>query len=154
MKVGVVIDQPKPVRGFDLTFYHVKQVSGRINKAADRIYNVISCFGDNKTSRERPEWVAVSEYDKAVRRNKRHRFLWDWICPITKEYGAFLLDLINETSKADIAGIHLDCVHFPRQEYCICQRCVESCEESKLEWVEWRSKIINEFVEQACMHAS
>ncbi len=149
MKVGVVINQPKPVRGFDLTFYHVKQVSGKINKAADHFYNIFSCFGDNKTSRERPEWVAISEQGKAVRANKRHRFLWDWICPTTKEYNAFLLDLINETSKADIAGVHLYCIGFPRQEYCTCQRCVKSCKESKLEWVEWRSKIVNEFVEQA-----
>ena len=149
MKIGVVVNQPKQVRGFNLTFYHVKGVNGRINKAADRVYNLISCFGDNKTSREKPEWVAVSKYGKAVRRNKRFRFRWDWICPTNKEYKAFLLDLINETSKADIAGIHLDCIGFPRQEYCICQRCVKSCEESKLEWVEWRSKIINEFVEQA-----
>ncbi|MFX0203886.1 MAG: putative glycoside hydrolase [Candidatus Hodarchaeota archaeon] len=149
MKIGGVIDQPKQMRGFDLTFYHVKPVNGRINKAADRVYNLISCFGDNKTSREKPEWVAISKYGKAVRRNKRFRFRWDWICPTNKEYNAFLLDLINETSKSEIAGVHLDCVHFPRQEYCTCPRCVKSCEESKLEWVAWRSKIINEFVEQA-----
>ena len=149
IKVGVVVGEPTRVENFNMSFYRVKRVSGRVFKPVAYMYNTISCFGDNKTSRERPEWVAVSKYGKAVRANKRHRFLWDWICPTTKEYSTFLLDLIDETSKADIAGVHLDCIGFPRQEYCICQRCVKSCKESKLEWVEWRSKIINEFVEHA-----
>jgi len=86
MKIGAVVDRPEPVKGFDLTFYYVKQVSGKINKAADNVHNIISCFGDNKTSRERPEWIAISEYGRATRDNKRHRFCWDWICPSVEEY--------------------------------------------------------------------
>jgi hypothetical protein len=75
MKIGVLIGQPKPVSGFDLTLYNVKSCTGKINKAADHVYNVISCFGDNKTARERPEWVAVSKYGKAVRANRKHFLL-------------------------------------------------------------------------------
>jgi len=149
MKIGVLIGQPKPVSGFDLTLYNVKSCTGKINKAADHVYNVISCFGDNKTARERPEWVAVSKYGKAVRANRRHRFLWDWICPTVEEHKAFLIDLINETLKADITGVHLECIGFPSEEYCTCQRCVERREENKLGWVEWRAKIVNEFIEEA-----
>ena len=149
MKIGVRIDQPKPLRGFDLTFYEIKPTTGRVKKAADHIYNVISCFGDCKTAREKPEWVAVSEYGKAVRANKRHRFLWEWGCPTNNEYNEYLLSLINEISKAEISGIHLDSIHFPRQEYCTCQRCAKNYEESKLGWGEWRSEVITNFVEQA-----
>jgi hypothetical protein len=149
VKFGVRIEQPKPLKGFDLTFYEVKPTTGRTKKAANHVINVISCFGDCKTARERPEWIAVSKYGKAARANKRHRFLWEWGCPTDDEYNQFLLNLINETSKANIKGIHLDSIHFPRQEYCTCQRCVEKHEESNLGWVEWRVKIINDFVEKA-----
>jgi len=51
--------------------------------------------------------------------------------------------------KADVSGIHLDCIGFPRSQYCTCQRCVDGCEESGLGWVEWRSKVVTEFVGEA-----
>lgn len=148
MKIGVLVDRPVPVKGFDLTFYHVKHVNGKINEAAPHVHNIVSCFGDNKTARERPDWVAVSKHGKAIRANKKHRFCWDWICPTIEEYNAFLFELVNEISTHDIAGVHLDCVHFPREEYCTCHRCVESCKRSGLDWVEWRSKLVNEFVKE------
>jgi hypothetical protein len=151
MKVGAVINGGAhyPIRNYNPIIYHRKWASGKINKIGNNIVNLISCFGDNKTAREKPEWVAVSKYGRATRENKRHRFLWDWICPSTEEYKEFLLNLMKETAAADIAGIHLDCISFPRQEYCTCPRCVESREESKLGWVEWRAKTVNEFVEKA-----
>jgi hypothetical protein len=149
MKIGVVINQPKPMEGFDLTFYHVKQVSGKINKAAADIYNIVSCFGDNKTARGRSEWIALSKQGKAVRSNRIHRFCWDWICPSVKEYRVLLLNLLEEISKIEVTGIHLDCVHFPRREYCICRRCKEDWKESGLDWVKWRCKVINDFLRRA-----
>ena len=149
IKIGLLTNKPEPVNGFDLTSYYVKSCTGKINKAADHVYNIISCFGDNRTARKRPEWVAVSTSDKAVRSNRSHRFLWDHICPSVEEYKAILLNLINETLKADVSGIHLDCIGFPRSEYCKCKRCVEGRRESKLGWVEWRCKIVSEFVGEA-----
>jgi hypothetical protein len=149
IKIGVLTDKPEPVNSFDLTSYYVKSCTGKINKAADNVYNIISCFGDNRTARKRPEWVAVSESAKAVRSNRSHRFLWDRICPSVEEYRMILLNLINETLKADVSGIHLDCIGFPRSEYCRCKRCVEGRRKSGLGWVEWRSKVVNEFVEEA-----
>src|SRR3990170_6728616 len=152
MKMGVLIDggpPAKPIENFDPIIYHRKWSSGKINGVANNIINLISCFGDNKTARERPDWVAVSKYGKAARSNKRHRFLWEWMCPTNKEYQTFLFNLIEENANADIAGIHLDCISFPRQEYCTCSRCAESLKESKLEWVDWRAKIVTDFVEKA-----
>jgi hypothetical protein len=149
IKIGVLTGQPEPVNGFDLTSYYVKSCTGKINKAADHVYNIISCFGDNRTARKRPEWVAVSGSDKAVRSNRSHRFLWDHICPSVEEYKAVLFNLITETLKADVSGIHLDCIGFPRSEYCTCKRCVEGSRESKLGWFEWRSKVVSDFVGEA-----
>ena len=149
IKIGILTGKSEPVNGFDLTFYYVKSCTGKIDEPADNIINIITCFGDNRTARKRPEWVAVSESGKAVRTNRRHRFLWDHICPSVEEYKAVIFDLISETLKADVSGIHLDGIGFPMVEYCTCQRCVEGYRESKLEWVDWRSKVVSDFVGEA-----
>ncbi|MGQ9468532.1 MAG: hypothetical protein ACUVTD_01690 [Nitrososphaerales archaeon] len=148
MKLGTVLDKPELIENFDLIFYHIKPVSGRTSKAAEHMHNIVSCFGDNKTAREKPEWVAVSKYDKATRGNKRHNFLWDWICPTNEDYVKSVLNLINEASKVNIAGIHLDCIRFPEEEYCLCQRCTKMWKESKLRLGDWKSNVINGFVKE------
>jgi len=81
IKIGILTGKSEPVNGFDLTSYYVKSCTGKIDEAADNVINIITCFEDNRTARKRPEWVAVSESGKAVRANRRHRFLWDYICP-------------------------------------------------------------------------
>jgi hypothetical protein len=149
MKIGVLMDQSEPAEGFDETFYYVKSCTGRIKKPASGVYNVISCFGDNVTARKKPDWVAVSKQGKAVRSNKNHRFFWDVICPSVEEYKLQILDLVNETLKADVTGIHLECIGFPRTEYCTCDRCVEKHNESNLEWSEWRAKIVTDLIVEA-----
>lgn len=149
MKIGALVCQPEPVNGFDLTAYYIKGCTGKINKPADGMYNIISCFGDNRTARKRPEWVAVSQAGKAVRTNKSHRFLWDIICPSVKEYKLQILDLINEALKAEVTGIHLESIGFPRAEYCTCDRCVKEHKESNVEWVEWRAKTVTDFIAKA-----
>ncbi|MCW4016194.1 MAG: hypothetical protein NWF06_07485 [Candidatus Bathyarchaeota archaeon] len=149
MKIGVLTGQPEPTKGFDETFYYVKSCTGRIKKPADNVYNTISCFGDNVTARKRPEWVATSKSGKAVRTNKNYRFLWDHICPSVEDYRLQILDLVNETLKADVTGIHLESIGFPRTEYCTCSRCVENHKESNLEWTEWRAKTVTELVAEA-----
>ena len=149
MKLGVLTDQPEPAEGFDETFYYVKSCTGRIKKPAGGVYNMISCFGDNVTARKRPEWVAVSESGKAVRTNRSHRFLWDHICPSVEEYKLQILDLVNDALKADVTGIRLESIGFPRTEYCTCDRCVEKREESNLKWTEWRAKTVTDLVAEA-----
>jgi hypothetical protein len=145
-KIGLIVDEPEPIEGFDICFYYVKRVSGRILKPATRIYNAISCFGDNKTARERPDWIAVSEQGSASR---RYGFHWDWLCPTNEEYTSFLFELIKETSRERVKGIHLDCIEFPGEEYCQCERCGRKWKKSGLEWKKWRQKIITQFVRRA-----
>jgi hypothetical protein len=149
IKIGVLTDKPEPLAGFDITFNYVKSCTGRIKPTASHVYNTISCFGDNRTARKKPEWVATSKAGKATRSNKTHRFLWDNICPSVEEYKTDLLELIDKTSKADVMGIHLDCIGFPRAEYCTCLRCTENHKESKLDWNSWRAKTVTDFVGEA-----
>jgi hypothetical protein len=51
--------------------------------------------------------------------------------------------------KTNVLGIHLDGIGFPRSEYCTCQRCSEGRKINKLEWEQYRSKVVNDFVMQA-----
>jgi hypothetical protein len=111
--------------------------------------NIITCFEDNRTARKNPDWVAVSEIGKAVRSNKIHRFLWDSICPSVKEYKMYLFDIIKRTLESDVSGIHLDGIGFPRSNYCTCKRCTEGRKNNNLGWVEWRIKVVNDFIEEA-----
>ena len=149
IKIGVLTDKPEPISGFDLTSYYRKTCTGKINKAADHVLNIINCFEDNRTARKNPDWIAVSAEGKAIRANRNHRFLWDHICLSVEEYKAFLVDLINETLKSNCSGIHLEGIGFPESEYCCCERCVERQKETNLEWVEWRSKVVTSFIGEA-----
>ncbi|MCW4022319.1 MAG: hypothetical protein NWF02_04060 [Candidatus Bathyarchaeota archaeon] len=146
MKMGVLTSQPEPIEGFDETFYCVKGCTGRVKKPADKCYNIISCFGDNVTGRKKPEWLAVSKHGKANRKNKNHRFLWDIICPSAEEYKQQILNLVKDALKSDVTGIHLESIGFPRSEYCTCERCTQKYEKSKMEWIEWRAKIVTDLV--------
>jgi hypothetical protein len=149
MDVGVLTGQPEPAEGFDETFYYVKSCTGKIKEPAGGVYNVVSCFGDNVTARKKPEWVAVSESGRAVRGNGSHRFLWDHICPSVEEYRFQILDLVKGALKADVSGVHLESIGFPRIEYCTCSRCAEKRKESGLEWSEWRAKTVTDLVAEA-----
>jgi hypothetical protein len=131
----VLTDKPHPVDGFDFSSYYVKSCTGKINKPANGLVNIISCFGDNRTARKKTEWVAVSKSGKALRTNKIHRFLWDHICPNVDTYRDFLFDLVKQTLKNQVGGIHLDCIGFPRSEYCICKRCLEKRKDANLDWI-------------------
>jgi hypothetical protein len=149
IKIGVLSSQPKSISGFDFTSYYVKSCTGKIRKPAKNLINIISCFGDNYTARKKPEWIAISKSGKAIRKNKNHHFMWDHICPSVNKYKSSLFALIDETGKIKVNGIHLDCIGFPGPEYCTCNRCIKSFKESKLEWTDWRTKKITDFIQDA-----
>jgi hypothetical protein len=152
--LGVVTNRSKWVNGFDMYFYPLKHVNGKISDPAINMYNIVSCFGDNKTASEKPSWIATSPDGKATRENRVNRFCWDWLCPTNEEYISFLLKLIKKTSREDVKGIHLDCVEFPGEKYCNCRRCAKKWKRSALRWAEWKQEVITEFVKRASMHVS
>jgi len=149
IKIGVLTDKPQPVEGFDFTSNYVKSCTGKVNEPASNILNIISCFGDNRTARKRPEWIAQSKDGPATRANKGQGFLWDQICPNVKEYKTTLLNLIHKTSKAQITGIHLSCIGFPGPKYCTCERCKNLHKETQMDWIQYKSKTVTDFVSKA-----
>lgn len=147
MKIGVLLDEPKIIPGFDYTFYEAKPSSGRILPALLKAWNVVNCFADNTISQSRPDLLATSKGEKAVRGTAR-RFLWDWICPSRIEYRDYCKKVIQEIARQDVAGIRLDSVCFPREGYCDCQVCRDSLKASGKDPVEWRVHQIESFVQE------
>jgi hypothetical protein len=145
LKIGVLLDEPKLVPGFDYTFYEAKPSSGRLLPSLPKAWNVVNCFADNTISQEKPNLVATSKGERAVRGTPRH-FLWDWICPSRSEYRDYCLQVIRKIAEQDVAGIRLDSVCFPREGYCDCAVCKENCEKSDEELIDWRADQITSFI--------
>ena len=145
LKIGVLLDEPKIIAGFDYTFYEVKPSSGRILQPLPNAWNVVNCFADNTVSQARPDLVATYKGSRAVRGTVK-RFLWDWICPSRKEYRDYCLKTIKEIARHNVAGIRLDSVCFPREGYCDCPTCTEMSAKSGEEFLEWRAHEIESFL--------
>jgi hypothetical protein len=147
LEIGVLLDEPKIIPGFDYVFYEVKPSSGRVLKPLSNAWNVVNCFADNTVSQSKPELVATSKGEKAVRGTVRH-FLWDWICPSRMEYRDYLKETIQDIAGHDIAGLRLDSVCYPREGYCDCSVCFEKQRASGEDWIEWRAREIESFVRE------
>lgn len=152
---GIYLNNNNTPKGFDIYFNYLKNVNGEITKAIDYSHNIISCFADNKTAQENPELIAVSAKGKATRFDSKENFYCDWICPSKKTYKDFLINLVSETVKNNnIAGIHLDSIGFPHNNYCTCKDCIANWEKSKLKFSEWKQQIITEFVYNVSQNCS
>lgn len=147
MKIGVLLDEPKLIPGFDYTFYEVKRSSGRILQPLSKAWNVVNCFADNTISQEKPDLVATCKGERAIRGTPR-RFLWDWICPSRTEYRNYCLKVIRDVARSDVAGIRLDSVCFPREGYCDCSACTDSQRRSGEDPIEWRAHQIESFIKE------
>jgi hypothetical protein len=145
LKIGVLLDEPKILPGFDYTLFEAKSSSGRILPTLPKAWNVVNCFADNTISQKEPGLVATSKGERAISGTPR-RFLWDWICPSRSEYREYCLQVIRDIAKEDVAGIRLDSVCFPREGYCDCAVCRENWEKSGEDFVEWRANEITSFI--------
>lgn len=151
MKFGCFLYQPKPAAGFDINFYRIKPESGTIGKPTPEMYTNIACFGDNQKARERPDWVAVSRDGPATRTNRKYNFRWDILCMTNPELVEETLKLIDECARIS-PGISLSSMHFADHGFCTCERCLKLWRESGLEWIEWRAKIVSDFVGKVREH--
>jgi hypothetical protein len=147
LKIGVLLDEPKILPGFDYTFYEVKPSSGRSLPPLPHAWNVINCFADNIRAEKEPDLVATYEGERAQRGTPR-RFLWDWICPTRTEYREYCLKFIREVADEKVAGIRLDSVCFPREGYCDCQTCTNALQKTGENFVDWRAEQIGSFVRE------
>jgi hypothetical protein len=147
LKIGVLLDEPKILEGFDYIFYEVKPSSGRNLPPLSYAWNVINCFADNTMAEKEPGLVATYKGERA-RRGTPGRFLWDWICPTRTEYREYCMKFIREVADEKVAGIRLDSVCFPREGYCDCQTCTDAYQETGVDFVDWRAEQIGSFVRE------
>jgi hypothetical protein len=149
MQIGLVTYRPEKVEGYDLHVYYSKWADGQVFPAARGVQNDVTVFCDAKAIREDPSIVAVSNTGPALRKNRRSNLAFDFVCPTQPAYRAKVLDHIESLSRENITGVTLNLYHFPDQEYCVCPRCVELWKQSGLNWTQWRTQTVTEFVQEA-----
>jgi hypothetical protein len=145
VKFGTYLYEPKKVEGFDFDLYRLKPETGRIGSPQPEMYNNIACFGDNVNARNHPDWISQSKLGPAVRTNNNYNVRWDILCPTVEEYRESVLNFIEDTAK-QVPGIWLNSIHFADHGHCTCPRCTKKWKESGLDWLEWRKKIVSEFI--------
>jgi hypothetical protein len=149
LKIGLVTYTPEKVNGFEPTVYYSKWSDGQTNPAAPDAQNDVTCFCDAKAIRDDPSIVAVSKDGPALRRNRRFNLPFDYVCPTNPEYRKKLLGYVKNLSNTQIEGVTLNLYHFPDAEFCVCPRCVERWRQSCLNWVNWRTREITNFLKEA-----
>lgn len=144
---GIVTRNPDELTWdeFDLTFFEVKGVNGRVTQPEAGHISVISCFGDTARSVADPDLVPVDDAGSPA--NREHaRFDWGYICPTREDYREELLDFIEEVAGVT-PNIRIDEIGFPDEGYCRCATCQTRFAESTIPtWQEWRQHIIVDFV--------
>jgi len=149
MKIGLVTCTPEKVKGFDLHVYYSKWADGQVFSAAKGMQNDVTVFCDAIAIRDDPTIAAVANTGLALRKNRRFNLPFDYVCPTNPQYRERVLGYIEKLNNEGITGITLNLYHFPDQEFCVCPRCVELWKQSALNWTDWRTKTITQFVHEA-----
>lgn len=149
MKVGLVSYEPVVVEGFDPHVFYVKRADGAVFAPAEKMYNDVTCFCDAKAVRNDPSIVAISKDGPALRRNRKVNLPWDYICPTNEGYREKVLNFVAEMAAKEVQGVILNLYHFPEEGFCVCPRCMELWRQSGLNWIEWRTQTVTNFVKQA-----
>ena len=133
---------------FALSFYEVKDVTGRCVEPISSAINMVSCFADNTAASEEPDLVPV-DHDGRRATKEREYFDWSHIDPTHESYREGLLEIIEDCA-AEADDVRLDDVGFPREGYCHCERCKSAFADSEFDdWETWRASVITEFVANA-----
>ncbi len=149
MKIGLVTLSPERVEGYDIHVFYSKMADGQALAAGKNMQNDVTCFCDAKAIREDPSITAVSKFGPAMRKNRRFNFPFDYVCPTNPEYRTKVLDYVKCLGKENIEGITLNLYHFPDEEFCVCPRCLGLWRKSGLNWTNWRSQTITDFLKEA-----
>ncbi|RLE99368.1 MAG: hypothetical protein DRJ59_08045 [Thermoprotei archaeon] len=89
--------------------------------------------------KENPDIVVVNKYGKSAWEEPVWSYVDPkystlWICPSSKEYRKFLMELMEEVlTRYEVDGIHYDYVRYPEaiegRYYCYCKRCLSKFKE-------------------------
>lgn len=147
MKFGSLTFQPQKPKGFDIHVYRVKPETGlRLTPQPDMASN-IAVFADTQTGQAHPDWISQSPLGQAKFGNNNYNLYWSVLCPTQPEYCEDQLKYIAEVDRQS-KGIWLNSQYFADHGHCTCPRCQELHQKSGLSWVEWRRKVVSDYVEQ------
>ncbi len=152
MRIGLVTYVPEKVQGYDMHVYYSKWADGQVFPPASHMQNDVTCFVDAKAIREDPSIAAVSANGPALRKNRYYSFPFDYICPTNPQYRARVLEYVDSLQHTQVEGVTLNLYHFPDEGFCTCSRCTELWKKSGLEWTEWRTKTITDFLRETKTH--
>ena len=147
MKFGTLTFQPQKPKGFDQHIYRVKPETGLRLKPMPDMASNIAVFADTQTGQTNPDWISQSPLGQAKFGNNNFNLYWSVLCPTQPEYREEQLKYIAEVDKQS-QGIWLNSQYFADHGHCTCPRCKELHEKSGLNWVEWRRKVVTDYIAQ------
>jgi hypothetical protein len=147
MKFGSFTFQPQKPKGFDFHVYRVKPETGERLKPVADMYSNIAVFADTLTGKNHPDWISQSPLGPAKFGNNNFNIYWSVLCPTQPEYREEQLRYIAEVDRQS-AGIWLNSQYFAEHSHCACPRCQELWSKSGLGWLEWRRKVVSDYIAQ------
>jgi hypothetical protein len=148
MKFGTMTFQAHKPQGFDFHVYRVKPETGlRLVPQNDMAHN-IAVFADTQTGGIHPDWISQSPLGPAKFGNNNFNIYWSVLCPTQPDYREDQLKYIAEVDRTSKHGIWLNSHYFADHSHCTCPRCQEQQQKSGLGVIEWRRKIVTDYLQQ------
>jgi hypothetical protein len=147
MKFGSFTFQPQNPQGFDFHVYRVKPETGLRLQPIPDMYSNIAVFADTLTGKNHPDWISQSPLGPAKFGNNNFNIYWSVLCATQPEYREELLKYIAEVDRQSL-GVWLNSQYFAEHSHCTCPRCQELWSKSGLGWLEWRRKIVTDYIAQ------
>lgn len=148
MKFGTLTFQAQRPQGFDFHVFRVKPETGLRLKPQEDMASNIAVFADTQTAGIHPEWVSQSPLGPAQFGNNNFNIYWSVLCPTQPDYREDQLKYIADVDRQSKQGIWLNSHYFADHSHCTCPRCQELQRKSGLGFVEWRRKVVSDYLEQ------
>ncbi len=107
----------------------------------------IAVFADTQTGQNHPDWISQSPLGPAKFGNNNFNIYWSVLCPTQPDYREDQLKYIAEVDRQS-QGIWLNSQYFAEHGHCTCPRCQELYRKSGLSWLEWRRKVVTDYIAQ------
>ncbi len=147
LKFGTLTFQPQKPQGFDFHVFRVKPETGLKLQPQPDMHSNIAVFADTQTGQNHPDWISQSPLGPAKFGNNNYNLYWSVLCPTQPEYREEQLKYIAEVDRQS-QGIWLNSQYFADHGHCTCPRCQELFQKSGLGRVEWRRKVVTEYIAQ------
>ncbi|MCL2359253.1 MAG: hypothetical protein LBH74_02975 [Nitrososphaerota archaeon] len=145
MKFGSLTFQPQKPPGFDFHVFRVKPETGLRLQPQRDMHSNLAVFADTQTAKDHPDWISQSPIGPAKFGNNNFNIYWSVLCPTQPDYREEQLKYIAEVDRQS-QGIWLNSQYFADHSHCTCPRCQGLHQKSGLSWIEWRRKVVTDYV--------